>query len=164
MSTPIKIQINSLEALERLLGGSTDMEIELRQAIAVEFTKKHLKPLATSDAVQLIATELREQVGAIRDEVRKKISTLLAEEIATIQRDCWGRVDSVNLKPEVKAQIQSLVRSSTYDIIREQVDLLRPEFMEIAEKQAGKSVDYHFKELVKLEVSKRVKEALKGMD
>ena len=41
MST--KIQINSLEALERLIGGDTELEIEVRNSIVQEFAKKYLK-------------------------------------------------------------------------------------------------------------------------
>ena len=42
----IKIQINSLEALERLIGGETQLEIDLRGAIVQEFAKKYLKNVA----------------------------------------------------------------------------------------------------------------------
>jgi hypothetical protein len=42
----IKIQINSLEALERLIGGDTELEIDLRRTIVQEFTNKHLKALS----------------------------------------------------------------------------------------------------------------------
>ena len=41
----MKIQINSLEALERLIGGDTQVEIEIRNSIVQEFTKKYLKSL-----------------------------------------------------------------------------------------------------------------------
>ena len=44
MST--KIQINSLDALERLIGGDTELEIEVRNSVIQKFAEKHLKPLA----------------------------------------------------------------------------------------------------------------------
>lgn len=47
----MKIQINSLEALERLIGGDTEVEIDIRNSVVQEFTKKHLKAIATNDLV-----------------------------------------------------------------------------------------------------------------
>lgn len=36
----VTIQINSLEALERLLGGDTQVEVDLRKSVAVKFAEK----------------------------------------------------------------------------------------------------------------------------
>ena len=44
--TPLKLQINSVEALERLIGGDAEVEFEIRNSVVQEFTKKHLKALA----------------------------------------------------------------------------------------------------------------------
>jgi Glu-tRNA(Gln) amidotransferase subunit E-like FAD-binding protein len=44
----VKIQINSLEALERLIGGDSELEIELRNSIIQSFTNKHLKGIANT--------------------------------------------------------------------------------------------------------------------
>ena len=43
----MKIQINSLEAVERLIGGDTEVEIEVRNSVVQEFAKKHLKAVST---------------------------------------------------------------------------------------------------------------------
>lgn len=48
----IKIQINSLDALERLIGGDNELEIEIRSSIVDAFTKKHLVKLANSEIVK----------------------------------------------------------------------------------------------------------------
>lgn len=45
----VTIQINSLEALERLIGNDAELEINLRNAIVQEFAKKHLKAVAQSE-------------------------------------------------------------------------------------------------------------------
>lgn len=47
-----KIQINSLEALERLIGGDSELEIEIRNSVVQQFSKKHLKSLATDDLMK----------------------------------------------------------------------------------------------------------------
>jgi hypothetical protein len=36
----VKIQINSLEALERLIGNDNNLEIDIRNSIVQNFTKK----------------------------------------------------------------------------------------------------------------------------
>ena len=41
----VTIQINSLEALERLIGNDAELEINIRNAIVQKFTKKHLKAI-----------------------------------------------------------------------------------------------------------------------
>lgn len=48
-----KIQINSLEALERLIGGDSELEFEIRNNVAQDFAKKHLKAVALNEVVQL---------------------------------------------------------------------------------------------------------------
>ena len=40
---PVKIQINSLEALERLIGGDPSLEFDIRNNVAQKFAAKHLK-------------------------------------------------------------------------------------------------------------------------
>ena len=52
----MKIQINSLEALERLIGNDKEMEISVKQSILNEFAKKHLKSIANSEAMLSIAS------------------------------------------------------------------------------------------------------------
>jgi hypothetical protein len=48
MSDKVVIQLN-LPALERLLGGDSAMEIELRHQVAEEFAKKHLKAILNDE-------------------------------------------------------------------------------------------------------------------
>lgn len=68
MST--KIQINSLEALERLIGGDSEFEIEIRNSVVQEFAKKHIKCLAqnfsfrdSSIITKLIQDEVKNCIG-----------------------------------------------------------------------------------------------------
>ncbi len=99
----IKIQINSVEAIERLIGGSSAIEIEVRNAVVQEFTKRHLKSLAEAQlytpAMDLIKKELNEfaekHVGSfaqgsnaytkkiqlnqhMKDEIKREISAIIS--------------------------------------------------------------------------------------
>lgn len=66
MST--KIQINSLAALERLIGGEEETEIEIRRSIIKEFANKHLKELAET-------TEMKAAIKDITKAAEQHIGT-----------------------------------------------------------------------------------------
>jgi hypothetical protein len=57
----IKIQINSLEALERMIGGNSELEISIRNSIVQQFTKKHLKGIATDNITKLVEQQIVEE-------------------------------------------------------------------------------------------------------
>lgn len=57
-----KIQINSLAALERLIGGEADTEIEIRASIVREFSKNYLRDVAESAEMQIAIKDIRRQV------------------------------------------------------------------------------------------------------
>lgn len=62
----MKIQINSLEALERLIGGDSELEFDIRQSVVEAFTKKHLKNITTVELLgkvqQGLANEIKREL------------------------------------------------------------------------------------------------------
>lgn len=60
----MKIQINSLVALERLIGDDKEMEITVKTSVINEFAKSYIKSVANSEIVDTIKK-------AILDEVKK---------------------------------------------------------------------------------------------
>ena len=62
----MKIQINSLEALERLIGGDNQLEFDIRQSVVEAFSHKHLKSLVTTDLMTKIQTAL---TNTLKDEI-----------------------------------------------------------------------------------------------
>ena len=48
----VKLQINSLQALERLIGGDSELEFEIRQSVVENFAKKHLTTIANSELIR----------------------------------------------------------------------------------------------------------------
>ncbi len=59
----MKIQINSLTALERLIGGDAQIEIEVRQSVAENFAKKYLKTLANDKIIEASSRTFAKAVG-----------------------------------------------------------------------------------------------------
>lgn len=61
----MKIQINSLEALERLIGGDNQLEIDIRNSVVQKFANKHLKAVANGlierGLVKAAETEIKKE-------------------------------------------------------------------------------------------------------
>ena len=67
----MKLQLNSLAALERLIGGDTDVEVEIRNNVIQAFANKYLK-IGVEDMV-------RKELSAIRCEVDSCVSRVVRE-------------------------------------------------------------------------------------
>ena len=102
----IKIQINSLEALERLIGGDSELELELRNSVVQDFASKHLKSLAVTFSNRSLSQEFA-------TEVRKQIA-----DIGTF--DKWN--STCQLNPKVKAEIENTVKQTVKELINELID------------------------------------------
>lgn len=111
----LTIQINNLEALERLIGGDTEVEIDIRNAVVQTFADKHLKALANSDAVSKTLAE-------IKADIAKQIKDRCESEIAIFKTNWAGSVSDVKLNPSILQEINSQVRNLVDDKIRTDVD------------------------------------------
>ena len=110
MST--KIQINSLGALERLIGGDTEVEIEIRNSIVQEFAKKHLKGVISES---LLASATRQA----KEEIEDEFTTIRGS-----GNNSWVkptiRVDVLNrFKQEMRDQVQRELISIIQDVVAE---------------------------------------------
>lgn len=59
----MKVQINSLEALERLIGNDNELEIDIRNSVVNSFTKKHLKSIANDLTEKCINETIKEIIS-----------------------------------------------------------------------------------------------------
>jgi len=85
----IKIQINSLEALERLIGGDNELELQIRTSIVHEFTNKHLKSLATSKL-------MKDTENAIMNEIENQFFDLLKVEYGILKSVSKIRLEKIS--------------------------------------------------------------------
>jgi N12 class adenine-specific DNA methylase len=120
----IKIQINSAEALERLIGGDTELEIEIRNSIVQNFTRKHLKSLVNHDIMlnvrKAVSEEIKEQFF---DELKvgnwgKTITTFKKEDFEDLKKF---------LRAEANRELRTLVKKvvqehKSIDKINEKVE------------------------------------------
>lgn len=135
----MKIQINSLAALERLIGGDTDVEIEIRNSIVQEFAKKHLKCIANKVDDMLkkfveelnakTAQELLDERGDVWRELRKavneKVTDIAKDEIK--YQECGLREDWIRTQNETIENV--LQRQFNKNFIEDVVDRILKEKM-----------------------------------
>lgn len=98
----MKIQINSLEALERLIGGDTEVEIDIRNSVVQNFTNKYLKGIAK----ELIDTSTAK---AILTEIKTEL----------IHSESWD--GKVVLKPKYQDTIRDAVAKNVKEIVQAKV-------------------------------------------
>lgn len=124
-----KIQINSLEALERLIGGDTEVEIEIRNNIVQEFTTKHLKGLVNSD---LIAKTERSIKEAIRDMFFNEVKT-----------STWGSSKTVfneEILNELRKELSIKARDEMSVIVSDRINELKS--IKEVDKRLNEAADY----------------------
>lgn len=133
--TIMKIQINSLEALERLIGNDTAMEIELRSRIVQEFAKEHLKAVAKSETITAA-------VKTAQDEILRLAQIQLNDAVASFSQTYEGGVQNLKLRPFILEAIKQQVASQVEGLIQKAVSA------SIVEKLAG--------DAIKLQVERRM--------
>jgi hypothetical protein len=116
----IKIQINSLDALERLIGGDSELEIEIRNSVVQNFTKKHLKALAGESAIKTAVETLKKeilysftekvQVGwreeeKLTDSAKKSLRDFIENEKKALINDAVNEIFS-NYKSNIEEKLQ----------------------------------------------------------
>lgn len=63
----MKLELNG-PALERLIGGDTEVELHLRKQIVHNFAKKHLKVVAEQEAYRAALEEAKQHANAVAKE------------------------------------------------------------------------------------------------
>lgn len=138
----MKIQINSLEVIERLIGGDSKLEIDIRNSIVQSFSKKYLKPLVND----MSGNKLKEIIQlAINDELYERKSY------------------SLSLKPEYAEKLR---QEAKYLVEVELVKVINEEFKKQMDKDylnrlIERQVAHVTKEYIKQGVLDHIKNSLK---
>lgn len=129
-----KIQINSLPALERLLGSDPDFEVEFRRSVLAEYEKKHILPSIKGRVEAIINATASEQLGFLTGggtfSLRHEAVIAIREIVRERYRDC--------LAETVRAEVQSAVNA------------------------ASENFAQHVEEFCKNEVTKKIRDAIKS--
>jgi hypothetical protein len=131
--TDTKIQINSVAAIERLIGGDSEVELELRRSIVVEFSKRYLKEVVADPAIRKATNDIL--VG---------VQKSMAEQIAVVKTDWRGQIEKVTFPEEVQAEIKKQTRKALDSLLNEHLlairDEILKEFREKAEFHVSKAI------------------------
>jgi hypothetical protein len=114
----VKIQISSLDALERLIGGDTELEIELRNSVVQNFAHKHLKALVNPNL-------MAPYVNEVADNIRKEFTSEI--------KDGW------NTKRVLRSEILEQLKVSLATVAQIELRKVVEESLEFA--KAKKSID-----------------------
>ena len=112
MKNDVTIQINNLAALERLIGGDSELEVSLRQGVAAAMATKHLKAVVDHPRHWQVLADVKNSITA---QARKAID----EEIGEIKKSTqYPYYEQVTLSETTKKTIQSLAQSEVSQLIR----------------------------------------------
>lgn len=121
----MKIQINSLAALERLIGDDKEMEITVKKSVINGFAKSYIKSIANSEIVDTIKKAVLDEVkrtnyfGLLVQDKSKFYSYLLSNEAKELVR--------IQVKREIDDLIQkeiAPIREEITNEIRNRLDLM----------------------------------------
>jgi 23S rRNA maturation mini-RNase III len=111
VSQPVKIQINSLEALERLIGGDSELEIEIRNSVVQKFAQKHLRGIAD------------QYVQSTTEVVKAQVDNYLEKNLGTWQ---WGRGSTFVLNTKTKMALEDscgeFLKETLQRVVNEKAD------------------------------------------
>lgn len=150
----LTLQINSLEALERLIGNNNECEISIRNSVVQEFAKKHLKAIVNEP---FFADEIRN----LKQELRKAFDKRVEEAIADVKRYyAGGSIEKVTLHPEVKTAIDRQIRETVDSKITSEVNDSIKFWAQDAsiEKRIKEKMDYHVTQQINQAVKVRLQE------
>ena len=151
----VKIQINSLSALERLIGNDNELELELRQSIVESFAKKHLTCIANNPFFQKEIKELQKDIKiSIQNEVKNSIGQY--------ERKGWS--PTLILKEEIIQKIQERIDGEFDKILAEEFEDIQKELQQKFDNiMASFDLDYCVNNAAKI-VTKQIREKLESVE
>ncbi len=136
----MKVELN-LPALERLIGGDTEIELALRQQIVHEFTKRHLRETATTEMHAAVMVELKQFINdsakelfgienlaashlwpAVSDRLRMRLDGMVKTQLEKSVEDVVAKsVErySEHWKERLRSMVQHVIRQEVSQLIKE---------------------------------------------
>lgn len=133
----------TLPALERLIGGDTEMELNLRKQIVEEFSRRYLKDVAESAACSIAVEEAKRHVNALAKEHFG---------ISQVVDNLWPTIDS-----RLKAMIESLVQAHA----QKAVDAALLNIIEYQKRYWGKEIEAAVKKAMDRQIEKEIEDGIR---
>lgn len=140
----LTIQINDLSALERLIGGDTQVELDIRQSVVESFTKKHLKSLVDANVMNRIQSAVVEETSAglvekiqaswssnykltttAQQLISNSVKDVVAQEVSQLVRDEIGRTNiSATITDLLQKQSAFISNELSETVLSNKLDML----------------------------------------
>lgn len=168
-----------LPALERLIGGDSDVEVELRQGVVASFAKRHLKEVINSgvlepyfkDIAQALTEELKAVVPLYQAKVQKEGRWGSSYGWRLVPGNPWNDKVIEAVKVHAAEVIQKLVDESfktaweeTKVACLERIERNHKTLLKLVTQEVEKQVSSRFQAEVKAEVDRRIKAAAAAME
>lgn len=152
----IKIQLNSLDSLERLIGGDTEIELSIRNNIVQEFTKKHLKALVNDDIIV-------KNVAKVKNDLEFQ---WLNEFYDKSKPNYY--TEKFTLKDSVKKALKKELDDITEELVREMKDKIhedvKKQLSEFANAIADRITNNYYEEMINSKVKIKLKEISENLN
>lgn len=135
MSEKLRLTLTT-SALERLIGGDTETELDLRQAVVAEFAKRHLGAILKSSefqkAIEDYKETIREEAAKVFGEAKKdkpwesfkyELSSEVKDSIRTVAMEAFNQ-EMEGVRKEMRERV-SEVRDLAQERIKEAVSDIR---------------------------------------
>jgi len=140
----VKIQINSVEALERLIGGNTEIEIELRQSVVENFMKKHINAIANSKVSAAVTKDVLAELIVPAKDYRS------SESLTAKAKDLLHNTIDYQFKTILNEALDKYLTDTGIDT------LIKEKASYIAETLTNARIDERFDRQVDAEIKKRL--------
>ena len=137
----MRLELN-LPALERLIGGDTEIEAALRQQVVEAFLKRHIKAILNNEVIKKVSQEFQHQV-----------KLAVAEKIAECRKS-YEVPNAESLQWDFRKVVQEAVEKEIASVIAAQKKYFEP----IMRQKVASALEIEIEQ----EVHKRVIERLKG--
>jgi len=138
----------SVPVLERLIGGDTEIEVEIRKNIVGEFAKRHLVAVARE-----IVKDVQTAKTIIKDEMLKELGT------ARIQGFSGERYElSSELRETIKNSIKEAIVAEVNQVAQVAWDEIKPQILEILKNSYDAEVMKLMRHQAKLDVLKAMED------
>jgi hypothetical protein len=149
----MRLELN-LPALERLIGGDTELELELRKQIIQEFAKRHLKEEADKAAYEAVVEEVRRRVNELAKN-NFGIDNLVTSLI-------WPTVD-FRLKSMIESLVNEQARKAVDAALLQIIECQKRYWKHEIEAAVKRGMDRQIEKEIEEGIRKRLEAAAKGL-
>jgi hypothetical protein len=144
----IHVQINSLDALECLIGGDSEFEFDIRNNVVQKFAEKHLKTVANSTVMLEVENKIKSYVYD-NTSYRNKLSTSFKDTIQNV----------------IKTEYEQILSKAFLELKRKHINELQIEIKNFEEKYSDTLIKHfekkHIQKIIDAKVDAKIKRMLK---